>query len=119
MTRSQRFLHFLDRHLTALLGWLIFVIAFLTYASTVPPTQVFGDPSEYTFIPWILGIAHPPGYGFYTLLAAVWQHLVPIHCRVGAMHGERLACAIVDVAGGLFYDAQGICIAPAHDVQLR
>jgi hypothetical protein len=74
----NRSLNFLDRHLTALLGTVLFVAAFLTYASTVPPVQVFGDPSEYTFLPWILGIAHPPGYGFYTLLAAVWQHLVPI-----------------------------------------
>ena len=78
MTRSQRFIHFLERYLTALWGLLIFAVAFLTYASTVPPVQVFGDPSEYTFIPWILGIAHPPGYAFYTVLAALWQRLVPI-----------------------------------------
>jgi hypothetical protein len=74
----QRLHHFLNRHLTALLGVALFVVVFTTYASTVPPVQVFGDPSEYTFIPWILGIAHPPGYGFYTLLAALWQRLVPI-----------------------------------------
>src|SRR5512139_4024517 len=82
MTQSQRFLHFFDRrlarHLTSLLGTALFFIAFFTYASTVPPVQVFGDPSEYTFIPWILGIAHPPGYASYTLLAALWQRLVPI-----------------------------------------
>src|SRR5512139_3610433 len=82
MTQSQRFLHFFDRrlarHLTSLLGTALFFIAFFTYASTVPPVQVFGDPSEYTFIPWVLGIAHPPGYAFYTLLAAMWQRLVPI-----------------------------------------
>jgi hypothetical protein len=75
---ARRFIHFLDRHLTILLGLLLFVVAFLAYASTVPPAQVFGDPSEYTFIPWILGIAHPPGYAFYTLLAALWQRLIPI-----------------------------------------
>ena len=74
----RRVTDFFIRHLTALLGLLLFVVAFLTYASTVPPVQVFGDPSEYTFIPWILGIAHPPGYGFYTLLAALWQRLIPI-----------------------------------------
>jgi hypothetical protein len=60
------------------LGLSLFAVTWLIYASTVPPVQVFGDPSEYTFIPWILGIAHPPGYGFYTLLAALWQRLVPI-----------------------------------------
>ncbi len=37
-----------------------------------------GDPSEYTFIPWVFGIAHPPGYAFYTLLAGLWQRLVAI-----------------------------------------
>src|SRR5512139_835139 len=82
MTQSQRFLHFFDRrlarHLTSLLGTALFFVAFFTYASTVPPVQVFGDPSEYTFIPWVLGIAHPPGYAFYTLLAALWQRLIPI-----------------------------------------
>jgi hypothetical protein len=77
-TMIRRPLYLLDQHLTALLGTLLFIVAFLTYASTVPPVQVFGDPSEYTFIPWILGIAHPPGYGFYTLLASLWQHLLPI-----------------------------------------
>ena len=75
---TQCFSHFLDRYLTALLGVALFGITFLTYAFTVPPVQVFGDPSEYTFIPWILGIAHPPGYAFYTLLASLWQHLLPI-----------------------------------------
>ncbi len=74
----KRLTSFLDRHLTAVLGAALFVLAFFTYATTVPPVQVFGDPSEYTFIPWILGIAHPPGYGFYTLLAALWQRLIPI-----------------------------------------
>jgi hypothetical protein len=68
----------ISRHLTVLTGVTVFVVAFLVYASTVPPVQVFGDPGEYTFIPWILGIAHPPGYGFYTLLAALWQRLIPV-----------------------------------------
>lgn len=78
MTRSRRFFDFLNNHLTALLGAMLFIAVWFIYAATVPPMQVFGDPSEYTFIPWILGIAHPPGYGFYTLLASLWQHLLPI-----------------------------------------
>ena len=78
MTRSRRLVHFLVRHLAALLGLALFVVTFLTYASTVPPVQVFGDPSEYTFIPWILGIAHPPGYGFLYFIGRAWQRLVPI-----------------------------------------
>ncbi len=78
MTRSQRFADFIRRHLTAALGLLLFISTLLVYAPTIPPVQVPGDPSEYTFIPWIWGIAHPPGYAFYTLLAALWQRLVPL-----------------------------------------
>ncbi len=78
----MNFLHrlnaFTHKHLTTLLGLFIFIAAFGSYLATLAPAQVPGDPSEYTFIPWILGIAHPPGYGFYTLLAALWQHLLPI-----------------------------------------
>ena len=74
----KRLITLLNRHLTALLGAGLFVSVWLIYASTVPPVQVPGDPSEYTFIPWVFGIAHPPGYAFYTLLAGVWQRLMVI-----------------------------------------
>ncbi len=57
---------------------LIFVAAFLLYAATAARGTLFGDPSEYQFIPAIGGIAHPPGYAFYTLLARAWQVLVPV-----------------------------------------
>jgi hypothetical protein len=56
----------------------VFALAFTIYATTAAPGTLFGDPSEYQFIPAILGIAHPPGYTFYTLLAKCWQTLVPI-----------------------------------------
>ncbi|HZY41067.1 MAG TPA: DUF2723 domain-containing protein, partial [Anaerolineae bacterium] len=78
MTIPDRFSRFAERHLTVILGTIAFVAAFGSYAATIPPAQVPGDPSEYTFIPWVFGIAHPPGYGFYTLLAGLWQRLVPI-----------------------------------------
>jgi len=56
----------------------VFGSAFALYAATAAPGTLFGDPSEYQFIPAILGIAHPPGYAFYTLLAKLWQTLVPV-----------------------------------------
>ncbi len=55
----------------------LFVLAFALYAATAAPGTLFGDPAEYQFIPAILGIAHPPGYAFYTLLAKLWQTLIP------------------------------------------
>ncbi len=61
-----------------LLPILLFSAVFALYAATSAPATLFGDPSEYQFIPAILGIAHPPGYAFYTLLAKLWQTLVPV-----------------------------------------
>jgi hypothetical protein len=48
------------------------------YLSTLAPGIVFGDPTEYTLVPHVWGILHPPGYAFMTLLVKAWQTLVPI-----------------------------------------
>jgi len=56
----------------------VFAICLAVYVVTLAPGTVFGDPSEYQFIPAIWGIAHPPGYAFYTLLAGVWQRVVAV-----------------------------------------
>ncbi len=56
----------------------VFAGALILYATTLAPGVVFGDPAEYTFVPHIWGISHPPGYAFQTVLGAVWQRLVPI-----------------------------------------
>ncbi len=64
--------------LKALVPVLLFLAVFALYASTVAPGTLFGDPSEYQFVPAILGIAHPPGYAFYILLAKLWQVGVPV-----------------------------------------
>ncbi len=73
------------RHLIPLA---VFILVFALYAATAAPATLFGDPSEYQFIPAILGIAHPPGYAFYTLLAKFWQTVVPlgtIACRTNLL----------------------------------
>ena len=62
-------------HRDGLLAAGIFLGAWLIYALTCAPGTIYGDPSEYQFIPAIWGIAHPPGYAFYTLLAGIWQRL--------------------------------------------
>ncbi len=62
-------------HRDGLLATGLFCGAWLIYALTCAPGTIYGDPSEYQFIPAIWGIAHPPGYAFYTLLAGVWQRV--------------------------------------------
>ncbi|MGC9395267.1 MAG: protein O-mannosyl-transferase family [Anaerolineae bacterium] len=59
-------------------GWsalAFFLSVWFLYSLTTARGTIFGDPSEYQFIPAIWGIAHPPGYAFYTLVAGVWQRL--------------------------------------------
>lgn len=55
-----------------------FVVGFALYTASLAPGTVFGDPSEYQFIPAVWGIAHPPGYAFYTIVAGLWQRLIAI-----------------------------------------
>jgi len=65
------------RHLTALVGTGLFLGGLALYLSTMAPSVVMGDPGEYQLVPYVLGIAHPPGYGFYTLLGKLFATLVP------------------------------------------
>jgi hypothetical protein len=50
----------------------------ILYLATLAHGLVLGDPSEYTFVAHILGIAHPPGYAFITLAGKLIQTLIPV-----------------------------------------
>ncbi|MCB8961100.1 MAG: DUF2723 domain-containing protein [Ardenticatenales bacterium] len=49
----------------------------LVYLLTLAQGPVLGDPTEYTVVAHVLGIAHPPGYAFTTLSGKLLQLLVP------------------------------------------
>jgi hypothetical protein len=68
---------FWRRHSTALTAFGLFLGSLLLFLSTMAPSVVMGDPGEYQFVPYVLGIAHPPGYGLYTLLGKLFVTLVP------------------------------------------
>lgn len=74
-----------------IVGIAVFAGSFVLYVTTLAPSVVPGDPGEYQFIPHILGIAHPPGYAFFTILGKVWTSVV----RVGtiAYRSNLLAAA--------------------------
>src|SRR5574341_2115764 len=74
----SRFKMQIARHPDLLIGLAVFAGALTLYIYTLAPGLVFGDPAEYTFVPHIWGISHPPGYAFQTVLGGVWQRLVPI-----------------------------------------
>ncbi len=52
--------------------------SFLLYLATLAPTVLFADGGEFQFVPYILGIAHPPGYPLYLLLGWAWSHILPV-----------------------------------------
>jgi hypothetical protein len=79
----------------------LFVAAFSVYAATLAPATLFGDPSEYQFVPAIAGIAHPPGYALYTLVAWLWQRALPL--GTVAYRTNLLAAAIAAATVVLTY----------------
>ena len=84
-------------------GWqpalLLLLILPVAYGLTLARSVVFGDPTEYTFVAHVLGIAHPPGYAFYTLLGKLFQTLVPLGAVAARMH---LLSAVVATVAALF-----------------
>jgi len=56
----------------------VFFISFLVYLITLTPTVFLHDSGDMTTASWVLGICHPTGYPFYTLLGKVISSLVPI-----------------------------------------
>ncbi|MEZ4642736.1 MAG: DUF2723 domain-containing protein [Chloroflexota bacterium] len=71
----------------------------LLYLFTLARTPVLGDPTEYTFIANVLGIAHPPGYAFITVLGKLLQTLIPLGSIAWRMH---LLAAVSGTVAALF-----------------
>ena len=86
----------------ARLALLLLLLIPVAYGLTLARSVVYGDPTEYTFVAHMLGIAHPPGYAFFTLLGKLFQTLVPIGEVAGRMHLLAATAATVAAlfAGG-------------------
>src|SRR4030042_1235500 len=69
MTRLDRFL-----------ALAVFLIALTVYALTLTPSLSYLSPdgSELATVPYVLGLAHSPGYPLYTWLGFLFSHLVPL-----------------------------------------
>ena len=73
MVNSAR--RFFQRRLVVIVAAALFVGSLLLYVSTMAPSVVPGDAAEFQFVPYILGIAHPPGYALYILLGKLFTFL--------------------------------------------
>ncbi|MBC8248345.1 MAG: DUF2723 domain-containing protein [Anaerolineales bacterium] len=56
---------------------IVFAVGFGLYVRTLAPTVLPSNSGEFQFVADILGIAHPPGYPFYTMLGKLFT-LIPV-----------------------------------------
>ncbi|XP_069712929.1 protein O-mannosyl-transferase TMEM260 isoform X1 [Phaenicophaeus curvirostris] len=72
------------------------------YAATLPPALPGGDAGELITAAYELGVAHPPGYPLFTLLAKLATGLLPVGSPAYRVH---LLCSLVGAAAAslLFY----------------
>jgi len=61
----------INRKIQAIVGAVVFLIAFITYARTVAPTTSFWDCGEFIACSNILGVMHPPGAPLYLLIGRI------------------------------------------------
>jgi hypothetical protein len=71
--------------MTSAIAWFLLIIPIL-YLLTMARSLVLGDPTEFTFVANTLGIAHPPGYAFITVVGKLFQTVIPLGTIPWRMH---------------------------------
>lgn len=82
------------KKLNLIVGWLIFLVAAITYIATIEPTASFWDCGEFIATAYKLQVGHPPGAPLFMILARVASAFVaPEHVPVAVNVLSALASA--------------------------
>ncbi|MCX8080897.1 MAG: DUF2723 domain-containing protein [Bacteroidia bacterium] len=65
------------RVLNNITGWLVWLVATITYVLTIEPTASFWDCGEYIACSYKLEVGHPPGAPFFILIGRLFTLLAP------------------------------------------
>ncbi len=76
-----------------ILGWFVFLIAFITYGLTVEPTVSFWDAGEYILTSSKLQVGHPPGAPLFQMLGAFFSMFAFEPSQIGFMLNMMSATA--------------------------
>ena len=68
-----------------ILGWLVFLLAFITYSLTVEPTVSFWDAGEYILTSSKLQVGHPPGAPLFQMMGAFFSMFALEPSQIGWM----------------------------------
>ncbi|MBW6533726.1 MAG: DUF2723 domain-containing protein [Mariniphaga sp.] len=68
-----------------ILGWVVFLIAFITYLLTLEPTASWWDCSEFIISAYKLEVGHPPGAPFHIILGRFFSLFAPGVSQVAFM----------------------------------
>jgi hypothetical protein len=77
----------------AILGWLAFLIALITYTLTVEPTVSFWDAGEYILTSSKLQVGHPPGAPLFQMFGAFFSLFASDPTQIGFMLNMMSAVA--------------------------
>ena len=73
------------KRLNTIIGWLVFVIAAVTYCMTIEPTASFWDCPEFITTGYKLEVGHPPGAPIFMLTANLFSQFTSDPSKVAMM----------------------------------
>ena len=82
-----------------LIASLLFTFTLVVYTLTLSRSVYFGDSGEFIAVAKVLGIAHPPGYPLYTMIAHLFTYLpfgnIAFRVNLFSAFTSSLTCVVV------------------------